>query len=374
MGAKRLKTQELIIFVGTCAFGGAETRSVFQLGLCLKTGKLTLVGAPIDVGIDNPGWLICCKSSGRMYAGSESDFGLVQAYTIKGAGTAACSIELLGNAVSAVGAGTCHLGFDMSGKWLFVANYTEGSVSVVRVLQDGSLSHPRDSKMHQGCLPIEFHDRQEKPHAHQCLVHPSNTWVLVCDLGLSTVFVYEFDAEYGAIVGAADDPRHLRLPHGAGPRHAAWANNGSRLFVTNELDCTLTVCDFDVADGKLTAKKTFATLPEGVAPLRPHHRGNSDIHVHPNGRFLYVACRSPDPGVITVFAIDGENLSVVQHESTGGMVPLNFKLLDDGRWLVVGNQETMTISCFVVDSETGKLQLAGEVQTALKPCNIAPLL
>ena len=26
---------------------------------------------------------------------------------------------------------------------------------------------------------------------------------------------------------------------------------------------------------------------------RAHHRGNSDIHLHPNGKFLYAGIRSP---------------------------------------------------------------------------------
>ena len=35
-------------------------------------------------------------------------------------------------------------------------------------------------------------------------------WVAVCDLGLSAVFIYELDTVNGALIGAADNPRHMR--------------------------------------------------------------------------------------------------------------------------------------------------------------------
>lgn len=65
----------------------------------------------------------------------------------------------------------------------------------------------------------------------------------------------------------------------------------------------MTIANFDAATGSLLAVDTVNTLPEGVPGTRAHHRGNSDIHVHPNGKFLYVGIRSPDPGLIAVFAL-----------------------------------------------------------------------
>ena len=56
-----------------------------------------------------------------------------------------------------------------------------------------------------------------------------------------------------------------------------------------------------------------------------YHRGNSDIHLHPNGKFLYAGIRSPDPGLIAVFKLDTPayggaagppSLTLVQHEPT----------------------------------------------------------
>ena len=100
--------------------------------------------------------------------------------------------------------------------------------------------------------------------------HPK--WVAVCDLGLSAVFIYELDTVNGALLGAADDPRHLRLDAGAGCRHCIWSADGTTLFVNNELNCTITIANFDPATGKLLAVQAVDTLPEGVPGTRAHHR------------------------------------------------------------------------------------------------------
>ena len=256
---------------------------------------------------------------------------------------------------------------------------THVPAAVLPIKEDGSLGAATDSKAHQGSelLDPALADRQEMAHCHCILPNPVHTqWVAVCDLGLSAVFIYELDTAKGALLGAADNPRHLRLDKGAGCRHCMWSADGNTLFVNNELDCTVTVASFDGASGALTAQSTVGTLPDGVDGTRAHHRGNSDIHVHPNGKFLYVGCRSPDPGLIAVFAIDDDGgLTVVEHVPTQGLVPRNFKLVPgagDAVWLVVGNQETKTVCSFGVDNGSGKLSYASTLETApYKACNLS---
>ena len=121
------------------------------------------------------------------------------------------------------------------------------------------------------------------------------------------------------------------MPAESGCRHACWSSDGKWLFVNNELDCSLTAASFDFSSGALEEVVTVPTLPKGIAGLRAHHRGNSDIHIFKD-KFIYVGCRSSSPGVIAVFAIDWvdskPSLSLVQHKSTHGLVPRNFKLID----------------------------------------------
>ena len=363
-----------LIHVGT-SFGddNSPTKTILRLSLSSATGGLSLAGPPIPTDGLNPGW-ISRQSNGFVYVAMEDDPGMLQAFRLGDDG----DLQPVGPPVSSVGRHPCYCQLDTTGKWLFAANYTEGSVCVVPVRDDGSLGPATDSKHHQGgdLIDKELHDRQEGPHSHCIIVHPSNRWVVTCDLGLSTVFVYGFDANTGALQGAADDPRHLRADSAAGCRHCCWDATGATLFIQNELDCTVTVASFDAKTGNLQAQHTVNALPDNVQPDRAHHRGGSDIALHPNGRILFVGCRSASPGLIAIFAVQGSGsntrLALLGHESTRGDVPRNFKLIDGGRWLVVGNQETKNVICFAVDAERGQLRFTSEVSTApYKPCNIA---
>ena len=217
-------------------------------------------------------------------------------------------------------------------------------------------------------------------HAH-CIV-PNDVytkWIAVCDLGLSTVFIYELDQDRGCLIGASDNPRHMKLDEDAGCRHAVWSSDGTRLYVNNELNHTLTVCKFDPISGNLTGIYTTPSLPENEKGSRGHNLGNADIHLHPNQRFLYASMRSPNPGLIGVWAIkDDDSLELVQHISTGGHIPRNFEIIPTGRsenspcWLVVGNQESMKVVSFFVDNASGRLTERSSINThPLKPCNIS---
>lgn len=382
--ARSPKSDRILIHVGT-GFGDASspTRAVLRLWLSAVDGTLSSAGEPVAIAAgENPGWL-SRYARGIVYIGMEDAKGKLQAYSVGEGG------ELLpkGGAVSSVGRHPCYVALDTTGRWCFAANYTEGSVSVCPVLPDGSLGAATDSVAHQGSDLIDatLHDRQERAHCHAVVPHPSNRWVAVCDLGLSTVFVYAFDARRGTLSGAADDGRHLRRPADAGCRHACWDAAGRMLYVNNELDCTVTAARFDEAAGTLTAVQTVPALPAGVAPLRAHHRGGSDIQIHPNGRFVYAGMRSADPGVIAIFAVgapssdrravppSGAPLRLVGHASTRGLVPRNMKLLGEGApWLVVGNQETKSVVSFRVDPASGALAFVDELSTApYKACNIA---
>jgi len=140
-----------------------------------------------------------------------------------------------------------------------------------------SISDPHPYSQGGDRIPTKLHDRQEAAHAHCIIAHPSNRWVVACDLGLSTVFVYGFDEQAGALRGAADDPRHLRADAAAGCRHCCWDASGTTLFIQNELECSVTAASFDAVTGQLTARHTMPALPDNVAPDRAHHRGGSDV-------------------------------------------------------------------------------------------------
>lgn len=319
------------VYVGTAGFGAEDPHVVLKLQMAHSDGRLSVAGEPTKTNGQNPGWVLVTRAgtNARLtgkphrpvpigafvviypidimrvaaYVAMEDDNGTVQAFGIDPSEPATLSAR--GEPVSTTGRHPCYLDISRDRRWLFAANYSSGSVAVLRINEDGSVGPSTDSKGMQGGESIDpaLADRQEMAHCHCIVAHPGGKWVAVCDLGLSTVFIYELDTVRGSLVGAASDGRHLRLEAGAGCRHACWSHDGNRLFINNELTCTITVADFNVESGNLQERQTISCLPPGVEGTRAPHRGNSDIHLHPNGKFLYAGVRSPEPGFIAIFGV-----------------------------------------------------------------------
>ena len=370
----------ITVFVGSCGYGSPDPKRFARMRFSLTDGTFScLETTPTDGG--NPGWIKVVDSTSACYIGMEDEKGTVQAFSIQNSDNneAPATLTPLGNAVSSCGRDPCYI--EVCGKYVLAANYSSGSVSVLPIKEDGSLGPATDSKNMSGgeLINPKLHDRQEMCHAH-CII-PNGVyekWVAVCDLGVSTVFIYELDQEKGCLIGASDDPRHMKLDEDAGCRHAVWSADGTRLYLNNELNHTLTVCRFDPLSGNLEPMFTTPSLPPTENGSRGHNVGNSDIHLHPNQKFLYAAMRSPNPGLIGVWAIkEDDSLELVEHISTGGHIPRNFKILSTGAadapcWLIAGNQETMTVVSFSIDNTNGKLTQRSSISThPLKACNIS---
>ena len=127
-------------------------------------------------------------------------------------------------------------------------------------------------------------------------------------------------------------------------------------YVINELSSTITSLHVEPSTGALHPTGTVSTLPEG-------YTGKSfcaDIHIHPNGRYVYGSNRGHDSIVVAEIAPESGTLRVVQHHPTGGSWPRNFALSPDGRFLLVENQRSGDVVTLAVDPDDGRLSATGE--------------
>jgi len=350
-----------ILFVGTSdpSFVNPEKTEGIYMYEVAEDGTLESLGKT-NVG-DNPGFISWCAEkmvlfvahSTNEYEGQES--GYISAWRLK---LSDMSLELL-NRQSSCGIGPAHLSYDNTCSHLFVANYVEGTIASYGINHDGSLSPAKDSKHHYSKkLNPKLADRQEAAHPHMIRMDPAGR-LLVPDLGLDKVFCYELSDE-GGIIGAANSARHYDAPAGSGPRHLDWSTKcddsgfeGRHVYVILELSCEVSVLDFET----LKEVQRISSLPDGVQGSREHHRGNSDIHLHPNDKWLYTTNRTKNACSITVFDVNqtSGHLTVIQHQSTLGDIPRNFCIHPSGSLLFVGNQKDSNIVVFNIDRETGKL-------------------
>ena len=347
--------RELTLYVGTYTTGKSEGIYVYRMDQ--STGQLKRV---TFVKAINPSFLTMAPSKRYLYAVNEvggfggKTSGAVSAFAID---PSSGNLRFL-NQQASIGADPCHLTVDRKGRFLLVANYTGGNLSVLPIKSSGSLGPAIDLVQHQGS---SIKEQQKGPHAHCIILDRSNRHALAADLGIDKIMIYRFDPTTGKLKSAAQS--WAPLQPGAGPRHITLNPSGKYAYVINELDSTMSAFRYDSENGTLRLIQTVSTLPEGFS-------GRSycaDLHVAPSGRFLYGSNRGHDS--IVTFAIDQSTgrLNYVDAVPTRGKWPRNFSIDPSGRFLLVANQHSDNVVTFRIDEQTGKLHESGHIEEIPTP-------
>lgn len=252
----------------------------------------------------------------------------------------------------------CYVTVDKTGRWVVAGNYSSGSLSVLPVQPDGSLGVAASIIQHEGSGVNK--QRQAKPHVHCTIFSADNRFLFVPDLGIDKVMIYAFDETTGKLEPAPQP--YARSTDGAGPRHLSFHPSGKYAYLIEELSGTVVV--FDQQNGTLKSKQRISSMPAGDTSFA----GSADIHVSPDGKFLYVSNRA-DANTIAIFSIHKRTgkLSLVGHQSTLGKTPRNFNFDPSGKFLLVGNQNSDEIVIFKRDARTGLLTDTGNRIKTGKP-------
>jgi 6-phosphogluconolactonase len=349
--------EELFVYIGTYTRGKSEGIYVYRMDR--STGALRHQSTAADV--ENPSFLALTPDNRYLYAVNEvqafegTQGGAVSAFTVA---PATGNLSAL-NTKPTYGADPCHLMVDATGRFVLVANYTGGSLTVFPIRRVGDLGDPTDFVQHLGSS-IDA-QRQEGPHAHSIVLDPANRYAFAPDLGLDKVMSYAFDATKGRLLPNAEP--WAKVTPGAGPRHFTFHPNGAHAYLINELNSTLTAFTYDAARGALRELDTVPTLPAAFGG-RSHC---ADVHVSPSGRFVYGSNRGHDS--LVVYAVDGSTgaLTYAGHESTQGRTPRNFAVDPTGRFLLAANQDSDTVVVFRIDPDTGQLTATGHVTDVPTP-------
>jgi 6-phosphogluconolactonase len=329
-------------------FQGARGTGLTVYAFHEATGDATPIAEARD--IDNPTFLSVDATSGVIYANSEvAEWreGLVSAYRFDaGAGTLAYL-----NKQPTLGSITAYNRIAPDRRNLLVANYAEGfggpdqSIVAFPLAADGSLGPAHHSLRFTGSGVDPA--RQDRSHAHSIVASPDDRHFIVADLGTDDLILLTADED-----GKLRERSRLALPPGSGPRHTEFHPGGRWLFVNNELAST--VASVALEDGTLRLIDIRNAIPEGVGSH------GADLHVSPDGRFVYSSNRGHDS--ISTFGVDLDTgvLSPLGQTSTGGKTPRNFAITPSGNSLLVANQNSDSIALFRRDRETGALTDSGQ--------------
>lgn len=248
----------------------------------------------------------------------------------------------------------CYVNIAPSELFLVTANYKSGSISVLPLAIDGSVDRPIqviEFKDHSFAHPESIRaEIQDGPHIHCVEFSQDNVYLFAEDLGTDQIRKYAVKnaPPFLQTVGASA----FMLEPGNGPRHIVFHPNGKFVFLVCELAGAIASFEYtsehnlepiqyiesdptasikEVGDvekegegGKiplfisssflspssLSSSSSFLSSSFNPSSLRhtPHNhfshtqsifseqvKGGADIHIHPNGVFLYSSNRSIPP-------------------------------------------------------------------------------
>jgi 6-phosphogluconolactonase len=328
------------LLIGTYTKG--TSKGIYVYRFYAESGRLAFLNEVDDVS--NPSYLCASADNKFVYAVNEDGKnGGVSAFTFNAYQGKLTPI----NKQSSGGADPCFISEDKDQKNVFVANYSSGSLAVLPVNKDGSLS-PVSQLIKDDGHGVNK-DRQEGPHVHIAMLSPDEKYLLYSDLGTDKLNVMRYHASHPQPLTPAN-PAYFTVPDGEGPRHIVFSNDKKHVYLVTEMGSNVHVFDYD--NGKLKDVQSVTLLRDGFKG----QTAGAAIHISPDGRFLYASNRL-ETNEISVYAIDPDNghLIFVQRVSSFGKNPRDFAIEPNGNFLVVANQDSDSIFVYRIDKSSGKI-------------------
>jgi 6-phosphogluconolactonase (cycloisomerase 2 family) len=333
MAAFTLAAQPLRILVGTYT-EHSKAEGVYLYSIDPEKGENQLLSvAPSG----NPSFVIASPDGKMAYSVNEYKNGKqgVSSYSIEGD-----VITLLDNITipkeRANGEDPCNLLY--TGGAIVSSNYTGGSITAFGLQEDG-----RIRGVTQVFQPsIEGHPA----HMHCATASPDGKYIFVTDLGND--FIYRFErGQGGAPIGNGDIAWTYNGSIKYGPRHLIFSADGRFAYLLCELGDHLVVFEYG-EDGKLTQI-------QNILAYKGDGRSSADLHLSPDGRFLYTSHRFRKEG-ISIFSVDQATGQVtpVGFRKTGRH-PRNFAITPDGAYLLCACRDSNCIEVYRINPKTGAL-------------------
>jgi 6-phosphogluconolactonase len=319
-----------------------KSKGIYSYNIDMNNGVFT--EKSVTSGIQNPSFLAVTPDRKFVYSVSEStDGSSANAFSFN---DKTGYLKLLNSSLTKSN-GPCNI--SVTANNVFTANYDGGSISVFGKKADGSLTDVLQVIQHTG-KSINT-ERQNEPHVHQVLVTPDTKYVLANDLGTDKVTVYQYNKNATTNVLIPFDT--LNVKPGSGPRHSTFSKDGTKVYLVQEIDGTVSV--LGLKNGRLyLIQETTVDYKKGII------NRTADIHLSPDGNFLYVTNRGTANDITCFSVATNGKLTFRQQVSTGGDGPRNFAITPDGNYVFVANQNTDNIVIFKRDRITGHLANTGK--------------
>lgn len=310
-----------------------------------KTGETSLTYEVEN--IINPSFLKLAPSGKYLYSVVESQMphqGKIAAFEID---STLGKLALI-NIQDCGGRNPAHIEIDRMGEHLIASNYTDPSLSVFKIDSSGALHKYHQIFTFEGKGIIK--ERQATSHIHSSNFSPSGNSLFVQDLGSDKIYKFKVKKDENNFLTLSKGDT-ISVKEGSGPRHFTFHPNGHYGYGITEMSGD--VLAFKNRNETLVLLYAYKAYEKNQEIYR-----SADIHISPDGKFLYASNRGPQENSIVIYSINQKKgtLKLVGHQSTFGDHPRNFVIDPSGKFLLVSNQNSNNIIVFKRDLKTGMLQ------------------
>lgn len=344
------KNNKYVAYVGT--YTHETSVGIYVYDVNPDTGVLTEQSvAPIN----NPSDIIPSKD--RKYLYSIADEGVASFKILPDGNLEKMNQEWVG------GMRGCNLCVDSQNRYLFVAGYHDGRVSMMKLNEDGSIAGIADGIFHTG-IGKSVADRPLYPHVTSVALTPDEKYLCAVDNGLHQIKVYEVDYERGKL-RLADI---VRCTMGSAPIRQRFSPDGKFLYVITEMSNEILVYKYSVKENEpdfeqIQSVSILCGIDEEISTGTNIKFGEDDKFLYASVDGLNAVCmykRDPKTGLIEYFT----------HNFISGDYPKSFALLPNDKYFVSLNHDTNEIRTFSVDKKNGHSLMLNPPIKIAKPNSI----
>ena len=298
-----------------------------------------------EVEITNSSYLTISHNSKYLY--SITDFG-VEAYKIEKDG----SLSVI-NQGSINGMRGRYLSTDYNDRFLFVAGYHDGKITVLRLREDGGVGEITDEVFHKGYGSIA--ERNFSPHVNCVKMTRDNKYLCAADLGIDHVNVYWLDHNSGKLKMVDV----IRSEQDSAPRHLKFSKDGKYLYIVHELKNCIDVYTYT----EISEKNPEFEKIQTISTLNKYHAGGSAASaLNLSSDYKYIISSNAGDNSVILYEIDEKTGMLTKKFClpVSGDYPKDAVLFPDNRHLVSANHISSTLTFFDVDMEKNVIVMHGK--------------
>lgn len=335
-----MKGDRYVAYVGTYTHGNSVGIHLYDVDMeqgQLKERKVIPINNPSDLTVSKDG----------RYLYSIADEG-VESFKILPDG----DLEPINDAWIG-GMRGCYVEVDDKNRYLFVAGYHDGRVTMMRLKEDGGIGEIADGIFHQG-MGRNIAERNSRPHVNCVMLTPvKQNYLCAVDGGLDHVKIYQLDY----IQGKMKIADILRCPINSAPRMIRFTMDGRFAYVLCELKNTVEAYQYECSP-----KGPVFEFIQSISTVEREEQkssGASGMELSMDGRYLF--CSNAGTNSVIIYEVNQETgmLTEVCNSKISGDYPKTLGIFPDGKHFASLNHDTNEITLFKVNYEKKHFLMMG---------------